>query len=132
MPKFYCEYCGIYLTHSSPSGRKQHSLGKKHISAREDYYRAVMSDLVDQLKASFQKNIIPTFISKDTIKRLLITHSSVFQGLLTPAFVETIDSLGLSGTRTQYMPQPTLILPPQGPYQPMPYNMMPPGMQMRY
>jgi len=22
MPKFYCEYCGIYLTHSSPSGRK--------------------------------------------------------------------------------------------------------------
>jgi U1 zinc finger len=31
MPKFYCEYCGIYLTHSSPRGRKEHSTGKKHI-----------------------------------------------------------------------------------------------------
>jgi len=111
MPKFYCEYCGIYLTHSSPSGRKQHSKGKKHESARQDYYRAVMMDLVDQLKACFQKNVVPTFISKDTIKRLLITHASIFQGLSTTAFVETIDSLGLSGTRTQYMPQPTLMLP---------------------
>lgn len=40
MPKFYCEYCGIYLTHSSPGGRKQHSLGRKHINAKVDYYQS--------------------------------------------------------------------------------------------
>lgn len=38
MPKFYCEYCGIYLTHSSPSGRKQHSHGRKHINNKVEYY----------------------------------------------------------------------------------------------
>ena len=43
MPKkFYCEYCGIYLTHSSPSGRKQHSAGKKHIQNRKEYYMQLL------------------------------------------------------------------------------------------
>ena len=47
MTKFYCEYCGIYLTHSSPNGRKQHSKGKKHIQARTDYYKNAIQDLTD-------------------------------------------------------------------------------------
>jgi len=50
MPKFYCEYCGIYLTHSSPSGklylnvlgRKQHSLGRKHIQSKIDFYSQLL------------------------------------------------------------------------------------------
>lgn len=52
MPKFYCEYCGIYLTHSSPSGkkttlttqsgRKQHSIGRKHIQSKIDYYTQLL------------------------------------------------------------------------------------------
>jgi hypothetical protein len=42
MPKFYCEYCGIYLTHSSPSGRKQHAEGRKHIQAKIDYYSQLL------------------------------------------------------------------------------------------
>ena len=45
MPKFYCEYCGVYLTHSSPSGRSQHSKGRKHINNRIEYYKQVMDDL---------------------------------------------------------------------------------------
>ena len=36
--KFFCEYCGIFLTHSSLGGRKQHARGKKHIKNKIDYY----------------------------------------------------------------------------------------------
>lgn len=45
MPKFYCEYCGIYLTHSSPSGRGQHAKGRKHINNRIEYYKQVIEDI---------------------------------------------------------------------------------------
>lgn len=42
MPKFYCEYCGVYLTHSSPSGRKQHCRGRKHINNKIEYYNQLL------------------------------------------------------------------------------------------
>lgn len=38
MPRFYCEYCEIFLTHSSAHGRRQHSSGRKHIMNVIDYY----------------------------------------------------------------------------------------------
>ena len=38
MPKYFCEYCGIFLTHSSPWGRKQHSHGRKHVNNKIEYY----------------------------------------------------------------------------------------------
>ncbi|EAN34406.1 U1 zinc finger family protein [Theileria parva strain Muguga] len=44
MPKFYCEYCSIYLTHSSPAGRKQHSQGRKHISAKVEYFQRLVRE----------------------------------------------------------------------------------------
>lgn len=42
MPKFYCDYCDIYLTHSSTNGRKQHRLGRKHINNKIDHYKKVI------------------------------------------------------------------------------------------
>lgn len=33
MPKFYCDYCDIYLTHDSANVRKTHGSGWKHKSA---------------------------------------------------------------------------------------------------
>mmetsp|Transcript_15594 Transcript_15594/g.30174 ORF Transcript_15594/g.30174 Transcript_15594/m.30174 type:complete len:140 (-) Transcript_15594:747-1166(-) len=30
MPRFYCDYCDMYLTHDSAHGRRQHRLGWKH------------------------------------------------------------------------------------------------------
>ena len=38
MPKYFCEYCGIYLTNSSPRSRKQHAHGRKHINNKIEYY----------------------------------------------------------------------------------------------
>ena len=49
MPKNICEYCGIYLTHSSPGGRNQHSRGRKHINNKIEYYSQILYE--------FQQNI---------------------------------------------------------------------------
>lgn len=44
MPKYFCEYCGIYLTHSNPRGRQQHSHGRKHINNKIEYYSQFLSE----------------------------------------------------------------------------------------
>jgi U1 small nuclear ribonucleoprotein C len=38
MPKYYCDYCDIYLTHDSPSVRKSHNEGWKHKAIVKAYY----------------------------------------------------------------------------------------------
>lgn len=42
MAKFFCEYCGVYLSQSSPKGRKQHLTGKKHMINKIDYYTKLL------------------------------------------------------------------------------------------
>eukprot|EP00397_Hematodinium_sp_SG-2012_P027404 GEMP01028792.1.p1 GENE.GEMP01028792.1~~GEMP01028792.1.p1 ORF type:complete len:282 (+),score=54.63 GEMP01028792.1:119-964(+) len=44
MPKYYCEYCDIYLTHSSAGGRRQHNSGRKHINNKIEYYTALIRE----------------------------------------------------------------------------------------
>mmetsp|Transcript_6755 Transcript_6755/g.5768 ORF Transcript_6755/g.5768 Transcript_6755/m.5768 type:complete len:123 (-) Transcript_6755:50-418(-) len=44
MPKYFCEYCDIFLAHSSFFGRKQHSTGRKHIQNKIDYYTEQMKE----------------------------------------------------------------------------------------
>mmetsp|Transcript_61119 Transcript_61119/g.97241 ORF Transcript_61119/g.97241 Transcript_61119/m.97241 type:complete len:160 (-) Transcript_61119:155-634(-) len=38
MPRFYCDYCDVYLTHDSFSGRKQHMRGRRHQDNVRQYY----------------------------------------------------------------------------------------------
>ena len=45
MPKYFCEYCGIYLTHSSPGGRSQHSRGRKHINNKIEYFSQILYEI---------------------------------------------------------------------------------------
>jgi len=44
MPKYYCDYCDIYLTHSSAGGRRQHNSGRKHINNKIEYMTAHIRD----------------------------------------------------------------------------------------
>ncbi|MCO5597392.1 hypothetical protein L7F22_051468 [Adiantum nelumboides] len=39
MPRYYCDYCDTYLTHDSPSVRKQHNQGYKHKANVRSYYQ---------------------------------------------------------------------------------------------
>eukprot|EP00019_Armaparvus_languidus_P008840 CAMPEP_0168593524 /NCGR_PEP_ID=MMETSP0420-20121227/8365_1 /TAXON_ID=498008 /ORGANISM="Pessonella sp." /LENGTH=130 /DNA_ID=CAMNT_0008629691 /DNA_START=49 /DNA_END=440 /DNA_ORIENTATION=+ len=60
MPKFYCDYCDIYLTHDSANVRKTHGSGWKHKSAVRNYYEQVVADMTDAERAEYLKNAPPT------------------------------------------------------------------------
>jgi len=45
MPKYFCEYCGIYLIHSSPKGRRQHNGGRKHKQNKIEYYQQFLQEI---------------------------------------------------------------------------------------
>lgn len=38
MPKYYCDYCNIYLTHDAPKARRDHNIGWKHALNVKNYY----------------------------------------------------------------------------------------------
>lgn len=44
MPKYYCDYCDIYLTHDSPSVRKSHNEGWKHKANVKNWYSQFETD----------------------------------------------------------------------------------------
>lgn len=44
MPKYYCEYCDIYLMHSSLAGRRQHNAGRKHINNKIEFYQNLIRE----------------------------------------------------------------------------------------
>ncbi|KAK9459019.1 U1 zinc finger-domain-containing protein [Lipomyces oligophaga] len=41
MPKYFCDYCDVFLTHDSRSVRKAHNSGRNHIKNVIDYYQMV-------------------------------------------------------------------------------------------
>jgi len=41
MPKFFCDYCDVYLTHDSMSVRKSHNAGRNHLRNVTDYYQQI-------------------------------------------------------------------------------------------
>mmetsp|Transcript_38107 Transcript_38107/g.61438 ORF Transcript_38107/g.61438 Transcript_38107/m.61438 type:complete len:184 (-) Transcript_38107:311-862(-) len=43
MPRYYCDYCDAFLTHDSPSVRKQHNSGRKHRDNVREYYGQFVS-----------------------------------------------------------------------------------------
>jgi U1 small nuclear ribonucleoprotein C len=49
MPKYYCDYCDIFLTHDSPSVRKSHNEGWKHKAAVKAYYSQFEEDYTQNL-----------------------------------------------------------------------------------
>jgi U1 small nuclear ribonucleoprotein C len=49
MPKYYCDYCDIYLTHDSPHVRKSHNDGWKHKAAVRAYYEQFQEEMGSNL-----------------------------------------------------------------------------------
>ena len=44
MPRYFCDYCQMYLTHDSQSARRQHNYGWKHRDAFRLHYAKLMRD----------------------------------------------------------------------------------------
>ena len=48
MPRYFCDYCDVYLTHDSAPGRKQHIRGWKHRENVKQYYEQFMKQFYEQ------------------------------------------------------------------------------------
>ncbi|KAL5600962.1 hypothetical protein BROUX41_005796 [Berkeleyomyces rouxiae] len=57
MPKFFCDYCDVYLTHDSMSVRKAHNSGRNHIRNVVDYYERIghekAQSVIDSITSSY-------------------------------------------------------------------------------
>jgi hypothetical protein len=49
MPKFFCDYCDVYLTHDSMSVRKAHNSGRNHLRNVQAYYEQISSEQTQQV-----------------------------------------------------------------------------------
>ncbi|KAJ7094598.1 U1 small nuclear ribonucleoprotein C [Mycena belliarum] len=58
MPKHYCDYCDVFLTHDSTSVRKAHNSGRNHLSNVRDYYASLGHDkaqsIIDQITSAYE------------------------------------------------------------------------------
>lgn len=57
MPRFFCEYCDVYLTHDSMSVRKAHNSGRNHLRNVIDYYQQIghekTQSVIDSIASSY-------------------------------------------------------------------------------
>ncbi|KDQ64284.1 hypothetical protein JAAARDRAFT_43397 [Jaapia argillacea MUCL 33604] len=60
MPKHYCDYCDVFLTHDSASVRKAHNNGRNHLANVRDYYASLGHDkaqnIIDQITAAYESS----------------------------------------------------------------------------
>ena len=45
MPRYYCDYCDVFLTHDSAAVRGQHNRGLRHRDNVRDYYQKIAHEL---------------------------------------------------------------------------------------
>ncbi|KAG0305140.1 hypothetical protein BGZ98_004556 [Dissophora globulifera] len=55
MPKYYCDYCDIFLTHDSSSVRKAHNAGRNHLINVKNYYSELSPDTTQSVLNSVTK-----------------------------------------------------------------------------
>ncbi|TFK71789.1 zf-U1-domain-containing protein [Pluteus cervinus] len=60
MPKHYCDYCDVFLTHDSASVRKAHNSGRNHLANVRDYYASLGHDkaqsIIDQITSAYESS----------------------------------------------------------------------------
>jgi U1 small nuclear ribonucleoprotein C len=63
MPRFFCEYCDVYLTHDSMSVRKAHNSGRNHIRNVVEYYQQIghekTQSVIDSIASSYTAEGLP-------------------------------------------------------------------------
>ncbi|KAG6429169.1 hypothetical protein SASPL_107213 [Salvia splendens] len=111
MPRYYCDYCDTYLTHDSPSVRKQHNSGYKHKANVRSYYQ--------QYEAQLNQSLIDQKVKE---------HLGAFRPPVAPYPRPGLPVLptplpGQFPFRPPVLPRP-MPLPPG--YTPMPPHMLPP------
>ena len=64
MPRFYCEYCDIFLTRDSKEGRRAHNIGWRHrLAVREHYSKIIQAETqvkIDQIVRQYEMQLLST------------------------------------------------------------------------
>ncbi|KAI8908461.1 U1 small nuclear ribonucleoprotein C [Gorgonomyces haynaldii] len=113
MPRFYCDYCDIYLTHDSIRVRRDHNAGWKHKLYVLNYYTDLDAEkvqvVVDRITQAYWSAGLPGF------PELVASGSKGARSVLQ------------SGSKPGLQPP---MMPPPGfrPGMPPPPGMFPPGM----
>ncbi|OAY71390.1 U1 small nuclear ribonucleoprotein C [Ananas comosus] len=96
MPRYYCDYCDTYLTHDSPSVRKQHNAGYKHKANVRSYYQ--------QFEEQQTQSLIDQRIKEH------LGQAAAFQQQVGAAFNQHLLSMpgGMPRPRLPVLPPPVL------------------------
>ncbi|KAF6176601.1 hypothetical protein GIB67_034463 [Kingdonia uniflora] len=138
MPRYYCDYCDTYLTHDSPSVRKQHNAGYKHKANVRTYYQQFeeqqTQSLIDQRikehlgqTAAFQQvgaayNQHLASFPNAPRPRLPVLPTPGMPGALGPGFRPPILPRPMTGAPGY---NPAMLAPPGAPSYPMQLNGLP-------
>lgn len=96
MPRYYCDYCDTYLTHDSPSVRKQHNAGYKHKANVRAYYQ------------QFEEQQTQSLIDQRVKEHL--GQTTAFQQQVGAAFQQHLAAT-MQRPRIPVLPPPTLPVP---------------------
>ncbi|KAG8370676.1 hypothetical protein BUALT_Bualt13G0008100 [Buddleja alternifolia] len=125
MPRYYCDYCDTYLTHDSPSVRKQHNSGYKHKANVRSYYQQyeaqLNQSLIDQKVKEHLGAFRPPVAPYNQLRPGMPVLPAPLPGQL-PALVP--------GMRPPVLPRPMPGAPAYAPGPPMPQMVAPPGAPM--
>ncbi|XVF72528.1 hypothetical protein PTKIN_Ptkin12aG0128500 [Pterospermum kingtungense] len=137
MPRYYCDYCDTYLTHDSPSVRKQHNAGYKHKANVRTYYQQFeeqqTQSLIDQrikehlgqaaafqqVGAAFNQHLM---VPRPRLPVLPTPVMPIPGGAQVPGTQPLIP-----GIRPPVLPRPAPGAPGYAPYLGMPPMVPPPG-----
>lgn len=128
MPRYYCDYCDTYLTHDSPSVRKQHNAGYKHKGNVRTYYQQfeaqLNQSLIDQKVKEHLGAFRPVGLPFPQLRPGLPTQMQIPGNPQMPAGAQWVP-----GMRPPVLPRPMPGLPGYAP-PPMPQMLAPPGAAM--
>lgn len=134
MPRYYCDYCDTYLTHDSPSVRKQHNAGYKHKANVRSYYQQFeeqqTQSLIDQKvkehlgQAGYQQ-VGAAFHQHLTVMQAGQYRPPISLPVLHPPTLPVPGSVP-GAIRPPVLPRPPLPSPGYG----APPGLRPPGMDM--
>lgn len=130
MPRYYCDYCDTYLTHDSPSVRKQHNAGYKHKANVRSYYLKLEEEQTQILIDQKIKERLGQAVAYQQIGAAFNQHLAAFPGqrprlpMMPPPMMPVPGAIPpqlMAGARPPIMPIPVLgapgysALPPTAP-----------------
>ena len=109
MPRYFCDYCDVYLTHDSAPGRKQHIRGWKHRENVKQYYEQYMKQFYEQNSGM---GMMPPGMAMGSLGALTAGRAPVgLLGMQRPGVAPPLALMGAPGS----IPRPPLGYPPRPP-----------------